>query len=308
MRYLPFFVLAFLAWTNSSVHAQSSVDSTAFKKAEIKMRDLVKTVLTQKDSTQRVHASIELQAIVQATFSQPSALHYPFEVNGLSIQIPEDKSFALITWQLFMAANDYRYKGILAKASPEKNTLFILNDDSPNMLRGSEFYALDQESWYGALYYNLQPFVHKGQPMYLLFGYDAFATFEHRKLIDVLSFDKKGRPVFGAPVLEIRDAYDRPKKVFRYLLQYSASGSIRVNYDPEQDMVLYENLILAAPVEGQGPSNVGDGSYCGLKLNKEGIWEYVDKVFHLNSATPPSPHQMEGDKNRDIFGRRRRRQ
>ncbi len=79
-------------------------------------------------------------------------------------------------------------------------------------------------------------------------------------------------------------------------------------------MIIYDHLIYGTPFKNSGPSNLPDGSYCGLKLSKDGIWQYVDKVHKddpskiLVNAT--SYERMIGNTNglsrknqKDIFGR-----
>jgi hypothetical protein len=134
----------------------------------------------------------------------------------------------------------------------------------------------------------------------LLFGYDAHSFFEKRKVIEVLSFDATGKPVFGAPV------FDKPNaKVdeLRLLFEYSSEASVRVNWDEQYQMVLFDHLIPMPSPFGRGITYVPDGSYDGLRLEK-GRWEFITKVFNdvMEEAPRPEP-VLDARGGKDIIGK-----
>jgi hypothetical protein len=250
-------------------------DSSRFVALEKQMNVLIHEVLTNTKSTQRQQASLQLRQMLDSVLRIPGSFHYQFsKLEGVSIVQPSDASCRIFTWQLYLDNNDYKYRGFIQKANGK---VYPLKDNSDDM-RTVEFSVLKPQNWYGALYYNLHTFQHDGQTLYLLFGYDVFGFYNRRKLLDVLYFDEKGQPKFGKDVLEMKDGFGRKRTVKRFLLEYSASVNVSLNYDKTLEMVVYDHLIYGQPIRSAGPSNVPDGSYCGLKLNKYGVWEYIDKV------------------------------
>lgn len=305
-----FFLLA-LTWT---ITAQAiDIDTSQFYDKEELMRDLIKEVLTSKDSAVRANASIDLEKTMEEVLKKGGSYNYPFSnLAGVSIVQPSDKAFRIFTWQLFVADNSYHYKGFI---QTKEGKVFQLKDESDDM-RTVEFSTLRPENWYGALYYNIKEFKHEGQPTYLLFGYDAFEFYNRRKVLDVFYFDAAGKPKFGKSVLEMKDGQGRMHQVKRFLMEYSSSVNVTLNYSEEQNMVVYDHLVYGSPVKGAGPSNVPDGSYCGLKLTKDGIWQYVDKVHKddpaniLVDATSfeimiKSNQEQPRKNKKDLFGRRK---
>jgi hypothetical protein len=287
----------------------NDTDTTLFVESEGKMGGLIEDVLTNKNRDIREEASLELQSNLETTLNLTGSYNYSFSnLRGVSIQQPEDKSFRIFTWQLYLDENHYQYRGFI---QTKEGKVYKLKDNSDDM-RTVEFSVLKPENWYGALYYNIVPFNHQGQKMYMLFGYDAIDFYNKRKLLEVLYFDDAGKPKFGKDVIEIKDAFARKRKVKRFLLEYSSSVNVTLNYSKEQDLIIYDHLIYGQPIKSGGPSNVPDGSYCGLKLSKDGIWDYVDKV-HKDDPTKilvdaTSYEKMIGNeqkrkKKKDIFGR-----
>jgi hypothetical protein len=226
---------------------------------------------------------------------------YPFSrLKSVSILTPPDSSFRIFTWQLFVNDSTYRYYGTI-QMNQKVLKLFPLIDRSFDMgLPTHE--QLSPENWYGALYYNLRQFDTKEGRKYLLMGFDAFEFFEKRKVIDVLSFDKQGKPVFGAPVFARENPKPGPKEQ-RLMFEYSAEASVKVNWDEQYKMVLFDHLIPFPSPFGRGMTAVPDGSYDALRLEK-GRWKYIDKVFNDSQKDVPMPEPiLDGRREKDISGK-----
>ncbi|WMX17212.1 MULTISPECIES: hypothetical protein [unclassified Aureispira] len=259
----------------------ADVDTTFIVEAEAAMSSLMEDILTNKDLKVRQEASEELEALLEKTLTQSGSFEHDFsELKGISLVQPEDKTVRIFTWQLYIDKDHYQYRGFI---QTKEGKVYRLQDKSDDM-RTVEFSIHKPENWYGALYYNIKAFKSEGQTMYLLFGYDAFDFYNRRKLLDVLYFDNSGRPRFGKTVLEMKDGSGRMRKVKRFVMEYSASVNVSLNYSEEQDMIIYDHLIYGSPIKSAGPSNVPDGSYSGMKLSKDGTWKYVDKVHKDDPA------------------------
>ncbi|MDO8368180.1 MAG: hypothetical protein Q7T20_15360, partial [Saprospiraceae bacterium] len=155
-----------------------------------------------------------------------NSFKYPFEqLRSISILTPPDSSFRIFTWQLFVNDSTYRYYGSI-QMNERNLKMYPLIDRSFEMPKFPSNEALPSDRWYGALYFNLRQFDTRQGRKYLLFGYDAFEFFERRKLLDVLSFDKEGKPVFGAPVFVKPDA----EPELRVYVQYSADAKVKMNW------------------------------------------------------------------------------
>jgi hypothetical protein len=74
----------------------------------------------------------------------------------------------------------------------------------------------------------------------------------------------------------------------RLILEYSAEASVRLNYDEALGIIIHDHLTTINGKYDEGPVNVGDGSYEGFKITKDGL-EYIPKVFDFVSETPPRP-------------------
>ena len=262
-------------------------------------------VVNDSIETERFAACRALIPALVRALKVENSFNYPFSrLKSLSIMAPPDSSFRIITWQLFVNDSTYRYYGAIQRNSRALQ-LFPLRDKRFEMENLPLREQLTPDNWYGALYYNLRQFDGKEGRQYLLFGFDANTFFEKRKVIDVLSFDKAGQPVFGAPVFERADPPAGPPEQ-RLIFEYSAETSVRVNWDEVYQMVLFDHLISMPSPFGRGMTAVIDGSYDGLKLEK-GRWKFIEQVFHDTQETPPFPDPvLDNRKGKDIMGREKK--
>lgn len=238
-----------------------------------------------------------------------NSFHYPFQqIKSVSVQYPQDSTFRIFTWQLYVNKDEYRYYGAIQMNKKELE-LFPLIDRS-NQVKDLEHQQLAHNEWYGALYYNLKEFDTPEGKKYLLFGFDGYSFFEKRKVIEVLSF-KEGKPLFGEPLLlaSAGEDSDETRPVSRFILTYSAEASILCNFDESEDKVVYNHLMISGnPYTGE-PTYIPSGSYDGFEL-QDGKWVYQKELFHfitpVNEYPRPEPvlgKPKEG-KRKNLFGQK----
>ncbi len=262
---------------------------------------LAYAVVNDSIEQERYAACRALITCLVRTLKVENSFNYQFErLRSLSIMAPPDSSFRIFTWQLFVNDSTYRYYGAIQLNQGELK-LFPLIDRSADMLDLPTREQLPPERWYGAIYYNMRQFDTKEGHKYLLLGYDAFEFFNRHKVVEVLSFDKTGKPVFGASVFD-REGSVGPAEQ-RIFAEYAAEASFRLNWDEQYQMILMDHLVPMPSPYGSGAVQVPDGSYDALKLEK-GRWKYISKVFNdvMEEAPRPEP-VLDERKGKDIMGK-----
>ncbi len=276
----------------------SNEEPNPFLVAEDSLQALAKTFMTEKNQELRLEAAEKFKEDLMAILASPNSFDYPFDsLFNVSKLYPEDSLFRVMTWQLYVDVDEYKYFGIIQtkKTKKKESQVFVLEDYSARMKRIDDI-TLSKDNWYGALYYNMRPFKTKEGTKYLLFGFDAYSFFEKRKLLDVLSFDKDGEPVFGAPVIQrvVRrnNVPPRTATYHRFVLQYSSTTAVNLNYNELEDMVLFDHLVSMGSGRPEIPYvMIPDGSYEGFQL-KKGIWTHVEKVFDHKYEQGDFPRPM----------------
>jgi hypothetical protein len=288
LKYLFFFI--FLGFFNQNLVAQNKKERAgALTQANLEKINTIEdslailayAVVNDSLEMNRFGACRALIPALVRALKVENSFQYRFDrLKSMSIMAPPDSSFRIFTWQLFVNDSTYKYFGAIQMNAPTLK-LFPLSDKSAEMENSFEDMILTHDNWYGSLYYNVQQFEAKEGNKYLLIGFDAFSFFERRKIIDVLSFDKTGKPNFGATVFDMVKTEKEAEgpAPLRLVLEYSAEAGVRCNFDQQYEMILFDHLEIVPSPFGRGMTQIPDGSVEGLKLEK-GRWRHISKVFN----------------------------
>lgn len=258
-------------------------------------------ILTDSILLNRQQANTQFCKLFEKGMQSASAFEYPFDsLLSVSKLLSPDKAFKVFTWQFFENDDSYVYYGYIVHRD---GRIVALTDKSREYFT-PQFEIGDKDHWYGTLYYSMHPFVGvEGKTQYLMFGYDGNTMFEKRKVIDVLSWDEKGLPIFGADVFQASDeSKGHPPVANRVLMEYFAGAKVSCDFEEIHNHVLFEHLIFKKTPYGE--YLVPDGSYEGY-VYEEGKWKHVSKMFHHsygdNNFPMPEP-VLTNEKKKDLFG------
>lgn len=230
-----------------------------------------------------------------------NSFYFPFDsLYTVSKIYAPDSAFRIFTWQLVLPGGKFRYFGVMQMRS-SKPKFFPLHDRSDTMTYHSQR-VLTNENWYGCLYYNIVTNYVNRKPVYTLFGYEAADLLTRRKVLEILTFNEKGAPIFGAPVIHIKMEEDsfrnkRYDTLHRFFIEYKYNAPTVFNYDPELQMVVFDHV--APPTDkakGATFSYVPDGTYEGF-IWKSDKWNWVERVFTFainQDNNPPVPVPLFG--------------
>lgn len=252
----------------------------------------------------RRKASNRIASLLERALRVPGSWDYPFDsLPQISIVTPEEKTFRIFSWQLYLDPDHYQHRAFL-QLEKAPNIPVMLRDRSDEFLR-VESTTGSADQWYGAVYYNIRTCTLKREPYWLLFGFDGHEANSQRKIVDVLQLNDGEIPVFGAPVFLYKDEQGRVvKEKQRLLVEYATGSHVRLNYDEHYNMILYDHLMpFADERNGLGLVNIPDGTYEGFTYDR-GLWVHVDKVFHkVMDEAPVDFPVLDSRKGKNIFGR-----
>ncbi|MBC6995170.1 hypothetical protein QWY85_05570 [Neolewinella lacunae] len=272
--------------------------------AEAELRSLAYVMATDSSEEKRYTACKALITGLVEALKTPNSYQYDFpNLEGVKILADPNNSFRLFTWELFINSDEYRHFGAVQRNRKELD-LTPLIDRGDALRENPENVQLPADRWLGYVAYNIMPGgTYAGQDYYFVFGYDRYETYRRRKVLDVLSFNAAGKPVFGLPVFvtytpEGLLLADRQ----RLILEYAAESTVTLRFDPDLGNVVYENLILVPGGNNEGPVFLPDGSYHALEYGEDGRWTEVDKIFtHTYEEAPREAAKAPGGL--DILGR-----
>lgn len=127
--------------------------------------------------------------------------------------LSDDGSFALLTWVVPLAENQYHFSGFLQKISKsDVDTVFQL---TPSKKETKPNIAYAMKDWPPAVYNQILP-KGKKEDYYTLFGWVGKDEGLAGKRIETLTFDSVGQPVFGVPAFSMKDGNTQYRVDFEY--------------------------------------------------------------------------------------------
>lgn len=213
-------------------------------------------------------------------------------VNNMLRLRQEEGEFNIYTWQMPDSTFTYRQFGIVA-ADTRRGIEVTELKDQKEFIQEPEFRVLKANDWYGAIYYEMIP-VKKGRTTYYtLLGYVPGEKL-NRKVVDVVSIDRRGRPKFGARIFRIEQFMDQTfrKAPMRLILSYSGDYAASVRWNAREEMIIMDHLVPPDPkLKGVYQVYGPDMSYDGLEWGDD--WWHLKQEVRFNSGQnvpiiPPS--------------------
>lgn len=245
---------------------------------------------------ERLEANTEFVKNLVKTLELPNSFQYSFDsLQTISIENAPDNHFRIFTWELQKDDNYFRqYGAIQMNTNDGKLKLFPLFDYSDFTEKPYDSIRSNKQ-WIGALYYKILKNSYKNKDYYTLLGLDDNDFLTTKKWIDVLTFNTKGEPEFGAPIFQY--TYDTIKvepPVDRFLFEFKKDAKARLNYDSEINAIVFDHLVSENNKPWQKTTLIPSGVYEGFKW-KDGKWVHVKDMFASDpeSKTAPLPHPKE---------------
>ncbi len=188
------------------------------------------------------------------------------KLDKIGIVWSEDKRLKIITWYIQKNPDEYKYYGFIqykpAKNKRNREILLYQLDDHSGEMRDPAVAEVSANRWFGCLYYDVRQFGKPKDTYYTLLGYDFNDRLSTIKLIEILTFNKQGEPLFGGEI-------HSDKKVYARLLnEYSSDLVISQKYLPRLDMIIFDHLEPFQPIfEGNYRFYGPVGSYDGLRFD-----------------------------------------
>ena len=233
----------------------------------------------------------QLLATVEHVLKMEDSFTYPFDsITGIGILNSPDQMLRIFNWNIPLANGTYEYYGFIhvkqinvkkvglfKKTVTETYKIFPLNDVSATV-KNADSYISDNNKWYGMLYYTIIPKKLKNKKVYYtLLGWDGNDKFSKKKMIDVLIFNNKGVPQFGASIFNTQKGVKK-----RIVFEYDVNCTMSLKYNKAKDSIIFDHLSAPQPqLEGQYQYYCTDFTYDGFGF-KNGKWNYGEYVHATN--------------------------
>ena len=247
-----------------------------FQEQESSIISLAKTILAGETDSLRDSANNQLKKLLIDMINTKKSYQYEFKkTEHISILQPQDKKFKIITWFVPYINGDFKYFGVIQKCNKRgtKCHTYIL-EDNIELMQNNTNTNITFNKWYGCLYYNIIPIKIGKKTYYTLLGWDGSSPDTNKKIIDVLTINKKEDPVFGADIFN--------NKKTRIIIEYSSQYPISLQYDSNLEYIVFDHLEQIDEISINNFSIYATNlSYDVFKKTKLG-WELEQKIYLNN--------------------------
>ena len=307
MRNSIFFIaIFFLCFASGYAQRKSSV----FAAMEDSIVNLHRSVISERNSAIRYQQNEELLYILEETLGLNNSISHSFDsLKTIAVLTSPDKKVRIFTWYLIDDKGVHEHYGFLQtydeatkryKVYPLIDKWQKVDNPSAKMLRC--------DNWFGALYTKLIEVKGSTGTYYTLLGWNGGNLFSQYKVIDILTFNDKGVPVFGSPVFR---NYGKNNYIVRVVFEYSKKGYMALNYEKQSymqrsatknkktnqynttkittDMIVFSRLIPMREGLNNPQSMVGEASLTDAFVEQDGKWFFKQDVMAGNPDRPLPP-------------------
>ncbi len=242
------------------------VSQKVLQEYEDTLSSIAYTIMHGENEIIRLEANNGFISELLEVLQYNNSYSFPFDsLKTISILQPTDKSFRIFNWILKKDNGSYQYFGYIVIPKAKTNTIIPLtykDDLDPNF--SDEI--LNNNNWYGALYYKIISPKKKNNKHYTLLAWDGNNPKSTKKIIDVLEI-KEDTAWFGKNIF-----INGKETTSRVVIEYNSRTSVSVNYDDTKNRIVFDHLVpLKEKQEGFKAFYVPDGSYDCYQY-KNGKW------------------------------------
>ncbi len=264
-------IILFLILVSFSAFAQDDNIQIIDNKQD-SIKNLMQKIITIKNTNEKLKYGDTIANIFKSALEQEGSWDYQFDSLKTSISIlkSDDNKVKIYTWSIFFDDRTFKYYGFVQTKNSEISVFFL--DDKSDEIKNVENKNLDHNEWFGAIYYKILKVKNGKNTSYTLLGWDGNNNLSQKKIIEGLSFSKKGEPQFGSS-FEI----DK-KRTNRVIFEYNKQANMILRYDDKYKMIIFDHLSPAEYKYTGLPQYYGpDFSYDALFYEK-GKWNYLSDV------------------------------
>ncbi len=274
-KYKPTFLLIACLVAAALRSTAQSGDQAIFRQREDSMKKFAFGIVNAERPEERFRADSQFIRSLVRTLKVPHSFYYPFDsLETISRLYAPDSSFRIFTWQFKKDDKMYLQEGAIQMNEPDGSLkLFPLFDAS--MFTAKPLDSIrTRRNWIGAIYYRIILKTYEGKKYYTLLGFDDFSETSNKKWMEVLTFSPEGEPLFGGPYFSFMEDSARKPTQYRFNIEYKKEAGTRFNYDPQMDMVVYDELIPENNEPQKKDTYVPDGDFEAFQW-KNGKWVHV---------------------------------
>ena len=216
----------------------------------------------------KIEINDSIRSIIDSYALSDSIFNHRFvNIRSLGQITSPDSLVKIITWNLVTdnAESSYFCYIVRREGRSEINHVFKLKGTyNSGEIRTEEGYSISD--WYGALYYDIRPFILNNSTRYIILGINYGNPFITRKVIDILGFEGKAGITFGSKCFT-----DGKSISSRVVFEYSSTAVMSLRFEAD-NFIVFDHLSPFSPEQKDNRQFYGpDFSFDSYRFEK-GLW------------------------------------
>ena len=262
---------------------------------ENQLSNLLDAVRNAHTDAEKDQANTLFKTKLHQVIQLPGAMDYPFsKLRSIGTVKSPDNYFRFFNWNVEQEDLTQKYYCFILRYDERKKQVNIIElIDNSQMLPPEPDDYLDENNWYGALYYKIIPTKRSGKTIYTLLGYDANNAMSHIKLIDAISFTTS-HVRLGSPIFRYKD-----KTYKRLFFEHNKKSVMSLTYNEERQKIIFDHLSPESPtMEGFKEFYVPDMSYDAFTMEGN-RWVLEEDIIAINKKSNESKTVVSYDLDKD---------
>ncbi len=210
-----------------------------------------------------------------------NSFNYSFsKLKTLGCITSPDNKVRIYNWNIEDQEQNQTYFGFIQRFDEKKKKYIIyeLKDNVATQKKTNE--VVENNNWYGALYYKIIPVERNKKTYYTLLGWDGNNAMSNIKMIDALHFSGTSAK-FGAPIFRWnKDALNR------VWFEYSKDVIMHLNYEDRYKRIIFDHLAPQTPALTGFYSTYTPDLSNDAMIFQDGRWYLIEDVVGVNNPAP----------------------
>jgi len=217
-----------------------SKNNLTFKAVVDSINNLFVEISQTRSNDQKEELNKEIIATLDKFLRNPESFDHPIDsVRNLSCIKSSDNALRIYTWNLCYSDGLFKYFGFVQQKTGGKIKVYGLYDRRNRNIyapqKDLEYYTTSE--WYGCIYYECITKTWNSKTYYTLIGWDGADNLINRKIIEVLSFTRRGIPIFEKKMFKVDRMISN-----RLIFEYADRATMLLRYNDKHKIIVIDHL------------------------------------------------------------------
>ncbi len=258
--------------------AELAKSQVSVKETPQVLEELYDRLIDNYNDNERIRINDSIRMILDGYVKSDTVFSHRFtNLRYLGQIVSPDSLLKIITWNLVLGNEPGRYFCyFIRKQKPGIKNLIYRLSANYNEIPVKTDTTYTEPEWYGALYYDLKPYVIDNRCCWVLLGIDYGNALISRKIIEVLNFTPEDAIVFGRKWFVSGE-----DKKYRAVFEYASNAMMSLKFRSDNS-IIFDHLVPFSPSMKEDHQYYGPDYSSDAYNFENGLWKLIINVDARN--------------------------